>query len=71
MNNNQVSLHELEDLTSFFWKMEDDPNFRANGRRPQFFVQMEEDLNFYSNLEDDLNFLTNLEDDINFNVNGR
>ena len=51
--------------------MEDDPNFRANGRRPQFFVQMEEDLNFYSNLEDDLNFLTNLEDDINFNVNGR
>ena len=68
MNNNQVSLHELEDNLILL----------VNGRRPQFwgkwkttsiFVQMEEDLKFYSNLEDDLIFLTNLEDDINFNVN--
>ena len=40
-------------------KLEDDLNFLANGRRPQYFWKMEYNLSSGPKLEDDLNFLAN------------
>ena len=60
--------------------MEDDLNFLANGRRPQFFGKWKTTSIFWE-MEDNLSFLeigrqTNffrgkIEDDLNFKVNGR
>ena len=44
--------------------MEDDLKKNENGRQPQFFLKIEDDLNFLT-LEDDLNFLK-MEDDLIF-----
>ena len=38
--------------------MEDDLNFFENGRRPQFFLKMEDDLKFLK-MEDNLNYFEN------------
>ena len=43
--------------------------FQSDRRRPQFFRQMEDELNFIFN-EDDLNFIFN-ENDLNFQLNER
>ena len=51
--------------------MEDDLNFFGNGRRPQFFAKMEDDLNFLGKMEDDLIFLGKMEDDLKCKINGR
>ena len=39
--------HYIWNTTSNFCQMEDDLNFFSNGRRPQFFFQMEEDIIFF------------------------
>jgi hypothetical protein len=39
-----------------FGEMEDDLNFFANGRGPQIFSSMEEDLKFVFKMQDDHNF---------------
>ena len=52
------------------WKMTS--TFQANGRRPQLFWQMEDDLNFFGKWKMTSTFLANeLEDDLNILVNGR
>ena len=49
-------------MTSIFWQMEDDLDILSNGRRPQYFGKMEEDLNvlattsIFWKMEDDINF---------------
>ena len=50
--------------------MEDDLNFLGNGRRPQFFAKMEDDLNFFGKMKDDLIFLGKMEDDLKCKING-
>ena len=49
--------------------MEDDLNNFFNGRRPQFFLKMKDDLNF-SEIKYELNFLE-MEDDLNLFENAR
>ena len=59
--------------------MEDDLNilgilkmtliFNTNGRQPQHFRQMEDNLIFFRKMEDDLNISGKMEDDLNFILN--
>ena len=53
-----TSIFRVMKTTSICRLMEDDLNLQANGRRPQFFGKMEDDLNFQE-MEDDLNFWQN------------
>ena len=50
-------------------KLEDNLNFLENGKRPQFFVKIEDDLNLRK-MEDDLNFKEK-KNNLNVKVCGR
>jgi hypothetical protein len=50
--------------------MEDDLNFLINGRRPQFFNKMEDDLISFSKMET-TSIVNKMEDNLNCLQNGR